>query len=95
MVRIGLMPARGSWKTMPALDRRSASSSPTGAPSTSRPSSRTVPPVVAPRGCRPITERAVSDLPEPDSPTRPTVSPAATESETPSRSRVPSGRSSV
>ena len=95
MVRIGLMPARGSWKTMPALVRRSARSSPTGAPSTSWPSSRTEPAVDAPRGCSPITERAVRDLPEPDSPTRPTVSPSATESDTPSRSRVPSGRSSV
>lgn len=47
IVRIGLMPARGSWKTIAALRRRSSRSARVEAPSTSCPSRRTEPPVTA------------------------------------------------
>ena len=94
-VRIGLMPARGSWKIIDALVRRRSSSSLRLASSTDRPSSCTEPPVRALAGSNPSTERAVSDLPEPDSPTRPTVSPSATVRLMPSSSLAPFGRSSV
>ena len=95
MVRIGLMPARGSWKIIAAPCRRSPRSVEAVAVSTPAPSSTTSPVVTARAGRSPSTVRAVSDLPEPDSPTSPTVSPAATESEMPWSSRVPSGRSRV
>ena len=50
----------------------------------SRPPKVIVPEVT---GARPSTARAMVDLPEPDSPTRPTVSPGATCSDTPSMAR--------
>ncbi|KJL34027.1 hypothetical protein RL72_00078 [Microbacterium azadirachtae] len=93
IVRIGLMPARGSWNTIAASERRTARSA--AGESGERPSTETLPPMCARSGVRPSTVRAVRDLPDPDSPTRPTVSPGATDSVIPCRRRVPSERSRV
>ena len=68
----------GSWKIIAISRPRIARSSPPGSPSRSRPSNR------APRrrstrpgsGTSPSSERQVTLLPEPDSPTSPIVSPA-------------------
>ncbi len=78
MRRTGLMPARGSWKTIDATPVRTSRSRAASAPTRSLPSTRTRPVTRAFAGRRPSAERAVTDLPEPDSPTRPTTSPAAT-----------------
>src|SRR5688572_13332764 len=59
------------------------------APSSSWPSNRTEPLTSTPRrGSRPITASEVTDLPQPDSPTSPIVSPGATEKLTPSTACV-------
>ena len=76
----GLSAVIGSWKIMamrvPRRSRRRAGV----ASSTSSPSSSTSPAVaVSSRGSRPMTAWAVTDLPEPDSPTTHTISPAPTE----------------
>ncbi len=92
-VRSGLMWARGSWKTMAAPPRRRARSSGGRMAGTEAPSKRTSPVRAAPGGSRPRTLRAVSDLPEPDSPTSPTALPGASARSTRCRTvrRVPCG----
>ena len=83
----------GSWKMRPSsgprIDRSSASSS----PSRFWPRRTTSPLVAAPSGRRPMIARPSVDLPDPDSPTRPRVSPARISREMPSTART--GRSSV
>src|SRR5579859_3486184 len=74
----------GSWK-MICMSRRSWRSSPREAASTSRPSKETEPEVGSMR--RRMRRPSVL-LPEPDSPTRPKVSPGAMASETPSTART-------
>ena len=87
-VRTGLIDERGSWKTIAARVRRRARSSAGEAPSTWTPPSSMVPVTSAEEGSRPSTARAVRDLPDPDSPTRATVSPAAMCRDTASSSRL-------
>src|SRR5262245_22007047 len=54
-------------------------------PTRSRPLNRILPPAIRPGGStRPRTEKPVTDLPEPDSPTRPRMRPLSTVNETPS-----------
>ena len=74
----------GSWKTNPIRRPRTPHHSSSDRPTRSRPSSSTAPPVVRPgAGTRPMTPNAVSDLPLPDSPTRPSVSPRWMSNDTP------------
>ena len=94
--RIGLMPARGSWKIIDTSERRRASSRSFEAPRTSQSPTRTEPSITGRSGHRPRTARAVNDLPEPDSPTSPTTSPLSTCNDTSSstgRSARPGSRS--
>ena len=86
MRRIGLMPARGSWNTMDTVERRSARTSSVEASSTSVSPTVMRPSTSAFWGSSRRTALAVSDLPDPDSPTSPTTSPTSTPSDTPSRS---------
>ena len=72
MVRAGLSEVYGSWKTT-WMSLASARRSLAGQVGDVPPSKRIVPPVT---GARPSTARPSVVLPEPDSPTSPTVSPA-------------------
>ena len=86
MVMTGLSAVAGSWKIIAMrVPRRSRSRSGV-AFRTSSPSSRISPRSAAssPLARRPITENAVTDLPEPDSPTTQTISPGPTSKLTPS-----------
>ena len=58
---------------------RTALSSRSPSPRSSRPWKRTEPPTRAVRGSSPITASAETDFPEPDSPTMPSTSPEDTE----------------
>ena len=76
----GLSEANGSWNTI-WMSRRIARRSSPSRPSTFLPS-KTISPSEG--SIRRITQRAVVDLPQPDSPTSPSVSPRFTANETPS-----------
>ncbi len=71
----GLRLVIGSWNTMPATPPRSRRSSPSPAPMTLCPSTTTRPAQAAPGGSSCSSDSAVSDLPEPLSPTSASVSP--------------------
>ena len=72
----GLSAAIGSWKTKPMPAPRTLRISGSGNCARSRPWNSTRPPATRPGGCsRPMIEKAVTDLPLPDSPTSPSVSP--------------------
>ncbi len=74
----------GSWNTMAMSSPRTRRISASESARTSRPFSSTRPPVrLASRGVRRMIDKALTLLPEPDSPTSATVSPGATENETP------------
>ncbi len=76
----------GSWYTMPIFAPRTARREDSLSGTRSWPSSSTRPAVTeAPVGSSPATLNAVNDLPEPDSPTTATVSPARTDRSTPRR----------
>ncbi len=80
MVMRGFSDAYGSWK-MIWTSRRNALSFEPRRLTISRPSKKTSPPV----GCsRRMMARPVVDLPQPDSPTSPRVSPFTTLNDTPS-----------
>ena len=79
-VRRGFSEAYGSWK-MICMSRHRARIERLSSRVTSRPSNQTSPEVGS---IRRSTQRPVVDLPQPDSPTRPRVSPAATSKLTPS-----------
>src|SRR5262245_564827 len=72
----------GSWKIIAISLPRTARSSRCLSPISSRPSSWMLPETSAPWR-RPMSESAVTLLPEPDSPTNPSDSPAASENPTP------------
>ena len=73
----GLSEVSGSWKIAPISRPRSARMRAAGRSSMRCPASRISPPVMRPGGSsRPITAAPVSDLPAPDSPTTPRISPA-------------------
>ncbi len=91
MVKYGCREVSASWKIIAIRRPRSLRTVSSGAPSSSAPSKRTEPVTSAPR-CRPITASEVTDLPEPDSPTIPSVRPRSTLKPTPLTARTkPSG----
>src|SRR5450759_2227737 len=78
----GLSAVIGSWKIIDILTPRTARNCSAVYLSTSSPSSSTSPSVARTfEGSRPITVCAIIDLPEPDSPSRHTISPEFTENE--------------
>src|SRR6266496_2569281 len=75
----GLSAVIGSWKIIDMRVVRRSRSRASGANRISSPASRTAPPTgLSVRGNSPITVCAVTDLPEPDSPIRHTISPRST-----------------
>src|SRR5919197_734419 len=86
IVSTGFSEVIGSWKIidtfLPRMERTSSSS----IFSTSCPSKTTAPSTIFPGGfgMSRISDSAVTDFPHPDSPTMPSVSPAASSNETPS-----------
>jgi hypothetical protein len=73
----------GSWNTMPIRRPRRRPIAASSRPSSSVPSKRTEPLARAASGSRPISASAVIDLPQPDSPISPAVSPRSSENDTP------------
>ncbi len=85
MVWYGDSEVSASWKIIDILLPRSFSRVFSGAPFSSSPSSRIEPSTVVASGlCRPRMVRLVTDLPDPDSPTMPSVLPRARSKERPS-----------
>ncbi len=91
--RTGLSVIIGSWKIIAMRLPRSARIRSGGAPTSSSPLNRMLPPATRPGGSiRPMIENPVTDLPDPDSPTSPSTWPrprsndtSATAGSTPSR----------
>ena len=84
----------GSWKTMPTADPRIRRSASSGSVAMSCPSKAIAPEAMRPGGFGTSrkTLMAVTDLPQPDSPTSPSVSPASRCNDTPSTAcTTPSG----
>ncbi len=73
----GLRAVIGSWKIMPMRAPRIWQSSLSGRARRSRPSSRMRPAARMPPGSRPMMASASRDLPDPDSPTMPSVPPSS------------------
>ena len=72
----GFRAVMGSWKIMAMFRPRYWFHCSSLRPRKSEPSKRIFPwGILAFRGCRPMAERAVMVLPQPDSPTRPNASP--------------------
>src|SRR5688572_1466824 len=88
--KAGLSEVIGSWKIIESLSPRRSRRRRTGTLSRSSPSNSTSPPAMRPGGCgtRPMMERAVTLLPQPDSPTTPSVRPRSSEKSTPSTART-------
>src|SRR5215470_3849419 len=85
MRRTGLSVIIGSWKIIASLRPRQLRSVSSGAPTSSSPSSRIDPSTMWPGGStKPMIDQPVTVLPEPDSPTRPSTSPASRPKLTPS-----------
>ena len=84
MVCTGLSEVIGSWKIIDTSLPRTSRSARASAASRSRPLNRTLPDAVALGGSSRSTDRAVTDLPEPLSPTSATVSPGPMSNDTPS-----------
>src|ERR1035437_50040 len=85
MVRTGFRLVMGSWKIIAISLPRSSRISASSRPIRSSPSNKTWPPSIRPAGAGSsrITARFVTLLPQPDSPTRPSVSPSSRSKETP------------
>src|SRR3954453_15912326 len=91
MENIGSSATIGSWEIIAISRPRTWLSSFSASPTSSRPCQRIEPPETeTPSGNRPISERAVIVLPQPDSPTRPSTVPGRGENETPVTSAGPS-----
>ncbi|OLT11893.1 hypothetical protein BJF78_25535 [Pseudonocardia sp. CNS-139] len=90
-VRSGSHAANGSWGTCPTTGPRSRRSSGPGAPTSSRPPTRTLPSTRVPAGSRPSTARARVVLPLPERPTTPHRSPGPMRRVTSWRARWPPG----
>ncbi len=90
MVSTGLSEVIGSWKIMPISRPRTRRISSSDRARRLRPLKRISPATMRPAGAdtRRITESALTDLPQPDSPTRATVSPLRTSHDTPSTARI-------
>ena len=83
MVKSGFSEVSGSWKIAPISRPRTASISRSESRSMRRPSSRISPPAIRPgRSSRPRMASPVIDLPAPDSPTTPRISPGRIVSDT-------------
>src|SRR6056297_1845842 len=80
----------GSWKIIESSAPRMRLSARSFSEVSSTPPSRTAPEAMLPagRGSRPISARLVTDLPQPDSPTMPSVRPGRIENETSSTART-------
>ena len=94
MVSTGLSEVIGSWKIMEIASPRILRISGSDSSSRSRPSKTTRPATVRPGGDA-IRRRIESDVtlfPQPDSPTIASVSPRATENDTPSTARTTPSR---
>src|SRR3954471_10432127 len=89
IVKAGLSELIGSWKIIAMRSPRSSRRRSGGWRSRSSPSNRISPPAMRPGGCgtRPMIASAVTLLPQPDSPTSPSVGPASSERLTPSPAR--------
>ena len=78
-LRIGFSAVRGFWKIIESSRPRCSARSRSESARRSVPPNRARPEVTLPAGSRmPMTAKAVTDLPEPDSPTSATVSPLST-----------------
>src|SRR4051794_9845724 len=90
IVRTGFSEVIGSWNTMPISLPRIRRISSSESVIRSRPANHTSPPVMRPggSGMRRMTDNALTDLPEPLSPTIATVSPGSTVYEMPSTART-------
>jgi hypothetical protein len=85
IVSVGFRLVIGSWKTIAIWRPRTSSSSRRLSRVSSRPSKRTEPPTTRPFfGSSPMIESAVTDLPQPDSPTIASDAPSSTAKLTPS-----------
>ncbi len=85
MVIVGLSEVSGSWKIMPISLPRMWRIASSDSVLSSWPSSLMLPPTIEPPpGSRFMIDNAVIVLPQPDSPTMPSVSPGSTWSVTPS-----------
>ena len=82
--RTGLSAVIGSWKIIEICPPRTPRNSASDMVSTSRPCHSTAPVTRPPAGSRRRSERSVTLLPDPLSPTRPSTSPGRTSKETPS-----------
>src|SRR5918999_4906818 len=83
----------GSWNTMAMRAPRTLRSSSSASPTRSVPSKRIRPPTMRPGGSTsPRIENPVTVFPQPDSPTRPSTSPARTSKLTPSTARTTPAR---
>src|SRR5262245_1585312 len=89
MVNAGLSELIGSWKIIAMRSPRSARMRSAGSVRRSTPSNSTWPPAMRPGGCgtSPMIESALTLLPQPDSPTMPSVRPASSSKLTPSTAR--------
>ncbi len=89
-VNTGLSEVIGSWKIMAMASPRRRCISRSDSSSRLRPWNSTSPPARMPggQGTKPITDRAVTDLPQPDSPTSERVSPGWMATSTPSTARA-------
>src|SRR5688572_5220323 len=88
--KAGLSEVIGSWKIIESLSPRRSRRRRGDALSRSSPSNSTSPPAMRPGGCgtRPMMVSAVTLLPQPDSPTMPSVRPRSSEKSTPSTART-------
>ncbi len=87
-VKIGVSDDSGSWNTIASSLPRSFDRSSSPLPMSSSPCSLIDPVSVAVSGSRPMIASDVTDLPEPDSPTMPSTSPAARSKLTPRTART-------
>src|SRR5262245_30964340 len=93
IVSVGLSDVIGSWKIIEICLPRMSSSALSAIVVRSRPSKRIAPETTRPGDCtRPMIERDVTDLPQPDSPTIPSTDPSSTSNETPSTARTSPSR---
>ena len=93
MRRTGFSVIIGSWKIMAMRDPRSRASAGSPAATRSWPSKTMRPAVMRPgSSIRPMMEKPVTDLPDPDSPTRPRISPRRRARSMPSTARTTPAR---
>ena len=94
MVSTGFRLVMGSWKIIAMLFPRIERTSSSSIFRTSAPSKMIEPFTIFPGGCgmSRMSESAVTDLPQPDSPTMPSVSPWSSSNDTPSTARTTPSR---